>query len=133
MNRSLLGLTLLLVALAGAVWAGTAVRHALEKPGPVDVVRAATRAYAAGDCAALRAVAVHPGSIGCASVRAVQKAYRDEGLQPAAFTYALMSRDDDNATVRISYVSGGAPRDELIPVQRHDGDWRVPASAQHVD
>jgi hypothetical protein len=124
-TRRLRGLALLLVALAGAVWAGTLVRDRLDGPGPVPVVRAATEAYADGDCVALRAVSAQPRSVECSAVRNVQAAYRAEGLQPADFSYEIASQDAGVALVRISYVQDDATLDDLIPVERVDGQWRI--------
>ena len=124
-TRRLLGVAMLLIALAGAVWAGTIVREHLEGPGPVATVRTATEAYASGDCKSLREVMVRPKSVDCSAVRQIQQAYRDEGLKPAEFTYALASQDDDRATVRISYVKSGSPLDELITVEKDDGEWKI--------
>lgn len=133
MTRRLLALAVLLIALAGAVWAGTLVRDRLDGPGPIPTVRAATMAYATGDCQALRAVSESPQSIDCASVREVQQAYRDEGLEPGRFTYAVVSQDGDTATVRVSYVKDGEPFDEMIPVEKDRGDWKIATVAGHID
>lgn len=125
MSRRLLGLALLLVALAGAVWAGTVVRDSLEGPGPVETVRTATEAYASGDCQALREVSARPKAVACEAVRQIQQAYSEEGLEPAEFRYALASQDSDRAVVRITYVKGGSPLDELITVEKNGGDWKI--------
>ncbi|MEJ7635605.1 hypothetical protein [Aeromicrobium sp.] len=125
MTRRLLGIAAFLVALGGAVWAGTIVRDQLEGPGPVETVRIATTAYARGDCEGLRAVSARPKAVECSAVRDVQRAYRDEGLKPAEFTFDLATQDGSTAMVRISYVSGGQPLSELVPVEKDGGDWRI--------
>lgn len=133
MTRRLLGLAMLLVALAAAVWAGTLVRDRLEGPGPIATVRTATEAYAAGDCEALRAVSMRPKAIECAAVRQVRKAYRDEGLKPAEFTYAIASQGDGAAMVRVSYVKGRDTLDELIPVEKDGGDWKISETSGQLE
>lgn len=133
MTRRLLGVALLLIALAGAVWAGTIVRHQLEGPGPVATVRTATEAYASGDCEALRKVSARPKAIACATVDEIQQAYRDEGLKPAEFRYALASQDDDRATVRITYVKGGSPLDELVSVEKDHGEWKISVTGGQLE
>ncbi|MGA8986507.1 hypothetical protein [Aeromicrobium sp.] len=125
MNRRLLALAGLLVALAVSVWAGTEVRQHLEGPGPIQTVRAATTAYATGDCQALRDISARPKAVDCAAVTQVQQAYQDEGLEPARFTYTLARRSGDAATVRVTYRKGGTPLDEMVPVEKNDGRWKI--------
>jgi hypothetical protein len=133
MTRRLLGLAVLLIALAGAIYAGTLVRAHLEGPDPVETVRTATMAYADGDCSRLREVSARPEEIDCSAVRQVQQAYRDEGLRPTTFTYALANQSGDTATVRVSYVKDGDPLEEMIPVVKDHGDWKISAVGGHVD
>ncbi|MRK01737.1 hypothetical protein GEV27_09405 [Aeromicrobium sp. S22] len=125
MGRRVLQVVALAVAVVLAVGAGRLVRHHLEGPDPVDAVRAATMAYATGDCAALRRVTVDPREIRCEDVVSVRDAYRDEGLRPATFTYAVVSRVDEDATVRISYRRGKDALQELVRVRRVDDAWKV--------
>jgi hypothetical protein len=132
-TRRLRGLALLLVALAGAVWAGQLVRGHLDGPGPVPIVRAATQAYATGDCAGLRAVSAQPRAVECSAVRDVQAAYRAEGLEPREFGYEVASQGGGAALVRISYVKGDATLDDLIPVEQVDGEWRVSQVSTSLD
>ncbi|AXT84999.1 hypothetical protein C6I20_07235 [Aeromicrobium sp. A1-2] len=133
MPRRLLSLAVLLVALAGAVWAGTLVRDRLDGPGPIPTVRAATMAYATGNCQALRDVSESPQSVDCAEVAQVQRAYHDEGLEPDRFTYAVVSQSGSTATVRVSYVKGSTPFDEMIPVEKDGSEWKIASVAAHLD
>ncbi|AWB92460.1 hypothetical protein C3E78_09745 [Aeromicrobium chenweiae] len=113
------------MALVLAVGAGRMVHRHFEGPDPVDAVRAATMAYATGDCAALRRVTVDPATVRCADVRSVRDAYRDEGLRPSTFRYVVVARDDDRATVRISYRRGQDALHELVRVHLKEDAWKV--------
>ncbi|MCW2831817.1 MAG: hypothetical protein JWP31_2509 [Aeromicrobium sp.] len=125
MARRVAQLIALGLAVALAVGAGMLVRRQLDGPDPVEVVKVATLAYAGGDCAALRDVSESPRGVDCDDVDAVRDAYRREGLEPAAFTYTLVARQGDTATVRISYERDGQPQDELVRLERHGGDWKI--------
>lgn len=117
--------TALVLAVALAVGAGTLLRRHLAGPDPVAVTRAATRAYASGDCQALRAVSAHPRQVSCADVAQVRDAYRDEGLRPETFSYDVVARDGDSATVRITYERDDLLSQEIVELEREDGAWKV--------
>ena len=126
----ILSLLTVVVAFSLAVWLGTQVGNRLDGPDPIDTVEQATRAYANGDCVALRQVSERPASVDCAAVKEVARAYRDERLKPDQFTYALASRSGDVATVRVTYVKDGTTEQELIPLEKRDGQWKVTEVAQ---
>lgn len=125
MVRRVLRVVALVAAVAVAVGAGTMVRHQLSGSDPVDVARAATKAFATGDCAALRRLSAVPAAIDCAAVHGVRDAYRAEGLKPETFRYQVVSRDDRTASVRISYRTRGKPAEEIVELERHDDTWKI--------
>lgn len=125
MRRRMLQVVTLAVAVAVAIGAGTLVRRHLDGPDPIATVRAATAAYASGDCSALRKVTVDPDTVDCAAVDSVRDAYRAEGLEPATFRYDVVARDGDDATVRIWYDRGKNAEQELVQVRKRDGSWKV--------
>jgi len=125
MARRLLQLLALAVAVAVAIGAGTLVRRHLEGPDPVDTVRAATRAYATGDCSALKEVSETPVDVRCSDVTQIRDSYRSQGLRPSTFAYDLVARQGDVATVRISYERDGTPQEEIVRLERRAGDWKI--------
>lgn len=114
-----------MVSVVLAVWAGTVVRHHVRGDDPVDVARDATRAYADGDCVALRRLVEDPAAVPCAHVDAVRAAYRAEGLRADDFTYRLLARAGDVATVRVASSGTSATLTEVVSLERHDGRWRI--------
>lgn len=125
MVRRMVWLVALVAAVAVALGAGTLVRHQLSGSGPVDVARAATRAYAEGNCEALRTVSLDPSAVDCAAVADVRDAYRREGLEPGTFRYEVVSADDHIASVRITYERDDEPAEEIVQLERTDDEWKV--------
>jgi hypothetical protein len=125
MIRRLVQLVALAAAVAVALGAGTFVRHQLSAPDPVAVAETATRAYAAGDCAALRKVSFDPGTVDCAAVAEVGDAYRREGLEPDTFRYETVRSDGHTASVRITYERDHHPVEEIVELERSDDSWKV--------
>jgi len=125
MVRRLLQVVALATAVAVAIGAGTLVRHHVLEPDPVEVAEAATRAYASGDCEALRKVSLAPATVDCSAVTGVRDAYRSEGLEPDTFTYDVVAREDDTASVRIRYERDDQPAEEIVELERLDDHWLV--------
>jgi hypothetical protein len=125
MIRIVVRLVALAVAVTVAIAAGVAVRHQMTPSDPVDVAEDATRAYATGDCAALREVSLDPVGVDCAAVADVRDAYRREGLEVETFQYDVVRSDAHAASVRITYRRDGRTAEEIVELQRPDDDWKV--------